>query len=901
MRGKNKGKRRYRSINTAFITTYIALVLIMVFSIGIPAFSDWKTSISRMTTDSVDKLNRESIERIDTFIQTPLDVNQTNYKMIQNGIVEISDENIRDRFFISVLGSYQDSIHSYTYATEAGEYYGAIRDTDGNMKIVRSDVGTSGRTDYYAVNKNMGEGSLLKNNSAEDYRTSAWYRAAVTQEGPVYSPVYNMAEPHELAISAVYPVYSGQKILDGVLEARIFLSDLSRYLTEIVKSYNGYGVIIEKQTGDLVASSGDADQLFHMQDGKMVRTTVNEIKNPAVEDAYRQYLSSGKTDLFSKRRGEQGRQYVNIQEYNRAGLSWVIISIIPESPQATEIQKNIRISVLTALLMSVFSIIIYLVTNYILFKPVTGLLNAAEKFTSGKLDERAPVIRNDEIGRIAEAFNEVTTAMERLVTTLNEEVTARTEELKESREQLLLILNSMAEAIFGTDLKGNCTFCNESCVKMLGYQKHEDLLGKDMREIVDHVLTGDPAESGSSEDEKKITVEEFKRTGKLGEKIFKKADGTSLNVVYHALPEFRNGEMIGAVVSFMDITEQKRSAEQIEYLSRHDGMTGLLNRTCFEQNMEQLDTEENLPLVIVYIDLNGLKLMNDTFGHAAGDLLIRKAGMLLRKSSRERDIAARVGGDEFCMLFPKTTQEEAKEIVQKIKEDFSREKIHSVTCSLSAGTAVKDQSYQHIEKIMQTAENEMYREKTASKKAFGIEAIRNIIQSLHERSPREKYHSETVSMLCEEIGKTLDLPETDLKKLREAGYMHDIGKITIPEETLLKESQFLTDFERDQLRQHVAAGYRILNLTEETMDLANGIFGHHEWWNGSGYPKGLKENEIPLASRIIAVAEAYDWVCRNRNYTGEQRKLALSEIRKGAGSQFDPRIAECFCKMILKS
>lgn len=223
--------------------------------------------------------------------------------------------------------------------------------------------------------------------------------------------------------------------------------------------------------------------------------------------------------------------------------------------------------------------------------------------------------------------------------------------LKEKDDNLELILNSTAEGIYGIDKNGNCTFCNASCLEILGYNDESELLGKNMHLQVHH----------SYRDGKSMSADECKiykalKVGKgthADDEVFWTADGTSFDVEYRSYPEFKDGKVIGAVVTFMDITERKKAYEEILYLSYHDILTGLYNKVFLEAELERLDTQRNLPISIIIGDANGLKLTNDVFGHAAGDKLLKKVADAIKRACREDDIIARIGGDEFIVLLPK--------------------------------------------------------------------------------------------------------------------------------------------------------------------------------------------------------------------------------------------------------
>ena len=172
--------------------------------------------------------------------------------------------------------------------------------------------------------------------------------------------------------------------------------------------------------------------------------------------------------------------------------------------------------------------------------------------------------------------------------------------------------------------------------------------------------------------------------------------------------------MIGGVVTFIDITDRKKKEEEIKYLSSHDMLTGLQNKWSFEKNLEIVDTPENLPISIIFADINALKLTNDIFGHSAGDELIIKSSQILKKHCRNNDIIARIGGDEFIILLPNTNKENAKKVVDRINQAFSDSCVVAIKCSLSIGMDTKVSEDQSLKEIMSNAEDAMYRDKAVS-------------------------------------------------------------------------------------------------------------------------------------------------------------------------------------------
>jgi HD-GYP domain-containing protein (c-di-GMP phosphodiesterase class II) len=245
------------------------------------------------------------------------------------------------------------------------------------------------------------------------------------------------------------------------------------------------------------------------------------------------------------------------------------------------------------------------------------------------------------------------------------------------------------------------------------------------------------------------------------------------------------------------------------------------------------------------------------------------------------------------VLLPKTDAEETLKVMGRIKTGMEKEKVFDIKCSIAVGFDTKIDSSENIEKVMGNAEREMYKEKLLSKKDYSTDTIDSILKTLHNRNSREQVHSQRVALICSKMGKAMGLTEHEVKRLKDIGYIHDIGKIVLAEEILKKEE--LNENERNQLEQHPVVGYRILNLFVNTLDLADCVYAHHEKWDGTGYPKGIKGEEIPLTSRVLAIADRYEkelW--KSGNDTVHAKAAALKEINEQSGKALDPNLAELF-------
>ncbi|MGE4549712.1 MAG: HD domain-containing phosphohydrolase [Intestinibacillus sp.] len=359
-----------------------------------------------------------------------------------------------------------------------------------------------------------------------------------------------------------------------------------------------------------------------------------------------------------------------------------------------------------------------------------------------------------------------------------------------------------------------------------------------------------------------------------------------------------DGSIEGMTCFVLNITARKEMEAQRQYYSYHDKLTGLYNRRYYEDVLAAINQEQNYPISIVMGDLNGLKLVNDAFGHFVGDELLKLAAQAITSVCTPEDIAARWGGDEFIILLPQTASAEAESFVARVKEQCAKLQIHSVNLDISFGWSTLQNTEQDIHATIIHAENLMYKHKMSESKSMRSQTIHTIMHTLHEKNPREEAHSKRVGELSQKTGICMGLAETDVKTLYLMGYLHDIGKIAI-EEGILNKPGSLTAQERDAIRKHPEIGCRIIRSSYENSDFAETILAHHERWDGTGYPKGLKGDEIPLFSRIISIADSYDAMTSERPYKKAMTpQAALLELQNHAGKQFDPEVVDAFIQCV---
>ena len=360
-----------------------------------------------------------------------------------------------------------------------------------------------------------------------------------------------------------------------------------------------------------------------------------------------------------------------------------------------------------------------------------------------------------------------------------------------------------------------------------------------------------------------------------------------------------NGEVEALEGIIIDISRQKLWEDQSRHMVDHDYLTGLHNRLYFETQKQLLDSQEqNLPISVIIADINGVRLINDAFGHSEGDTIIRETAKIIEECCRETDVLARTGGDEFSILMPNTSSEEAYAVLQAIQSACHRHngtaQNHLFDISLSVGFGTRATAGDSMAHTVKTAEEYLCNRKLLSRKSSHNALLNSIMTTMFERSQETEEHAERIAVLAKRIGRRLELTQKQLDELELLSMLHDIGKIAIDDRILNKPGK-LNDDEWAIMKKHPEIGYRIAMTSPDLESIADYILSHHERWDGKGYPQGLHGTEIPLLSRILAVADAFDAMTQNRVYRAAlSHTQALEEILTHMGTQFDPDIARIF-------
>ncbi|MDQ7789134.1 MAG: PocR ligand-binding domain-containing protein [Eubacteriales bacterium] len=346
--------------------------------------------------------------------------------------------------------------------------------------------------------------------------------------------------------------------------------------------------------------------------------------------------------------------------------------------------------------------------------------------------------------------------------------------------------------------------------------------------------------------------------------------------------------------------ELMRAKDKLNYLSAHDPLTGLYNRIRFEDEMRRLERGRHDRVGIIVCDVDGLKLINDTLGHEAGDGLLSAAAGIIQSTFRDGDIVSRIGGDEFAVVLPSAPEAVIESACRKIRDRVTAYN-HSHTelpLSMSVGFAIGDTSGPvTINDLFKEADNNMYREKLHRSMSARSAIVQTLMKALEARDFVTEGHADRLQTLVVRVAIVLGMPEHQVSDLRLLAQFHDIGKVGIPDRILFKPASLMPE-ETSEMRRHCEIGHRIALSAPDMIPIADWILKHHEWWNGQGYPLGLQGEGIPLECRILAVVDAYDAMTNDRPYRPAMpHETATDELLRCAGTQFDPLVVEKFVQL----
>lgn len=477
-------------------------------------------------------------------------------------------------------------------------------------------------------------------------------------------------------------------------------------------------------------------------------------------------------------------------------------------------------------------------------------------------------------------------------------------ELEKSRQYFIDIINCLPDPTFAIDRHGKVIAWNKA-IEQLTNTPAREMVGKDNYEyaipfygtrkpiLIDYVLNPG-LEKGAQysymiNNGDTIVAEAYSPNLRKGEGIYLWGSAS--------LIRDNEGNVMGAINIIKDITYSKETQKQLRFLSIHDSLTGLYNRSYFEEEILRLSNSRYQPLTVILCDVDGLKMINDSMGHHKGDELLKAAAGALRSAFRSSDAVSRIGGDEFAILLPNTDLEAAHQAYTRIMlavDDYNQTN-PTFPLSLSAGFA---SGQLPIKDIIVEADNYLNRNKLHRSRSTKSHLTSTLMAMLAERDYITEGHADRLESLAGIMADAAALSPQDKSILILLAKFHDIGKVGIPDKLLFKPSA-LTKEEREEMRRHSEIGYRIAISSPELSHIASYILHHHEWWDGNGYPLGLAGEKIPLPCRILSILDAYDAMTSDRPYRNAMTcNQAAAEIKSQSGTQFDPNLVEIFLNIL---
>ncbi len=698
-----------------------------------------------------------------------------------------------------------------------------------------------------------------------DFSNRPWYILAENNEGINYTSSYVNLSKDKMIVTISKALRNTDDSLYGILGADIDILAISNIINETEIGEKGFAFLVDSQM-QLLAFPG---------------LTIDLDEGPQTTDIFSGVeQKTGFIDNITIDNTQGVLAYNSFDENN-----YYIGVFMPLNEYSANLYTLRNISLITNFVIIIVSLLTFIVFKNRIQRPFSMLINDIlaidiEKNISYRLDES----KNKEYKEVIKAINSSLSSTDYF---FHQTIDTHNKLIIEN-QRVNLLMDSTADIIFEINLDKRFKSVYGKGIEKLNMSS-SDFIGKTIIEVF--------KDDGYERDQiysKALTGKHiiYDWSIKKGDKIL--YFESSISPIYDD-----KNHIFGAVGISRDITEAMEKQRKVEYISTHDFLTDLYNRRYFVESFSRINEETNYPLGLMMLDLNGLKILNDAYGHDIGDIALKETAHYILTLSPQNSIVSRIGGDEFAIIFTKTTEHILEKTKTDIQEALSKVVIKNVPLSIAIGYEITNDISEKLEDIIKNAENSMYRNKLTEGKSIRNNTINAIFETLTTKHEQEKIHSKRVAYYSKELGKALGIKSDDLKELELAGLYHDIGKITMADSILNKPGK-LTENEFKIIKKHTENGYNILRAADQYSRLAEYALSHHEWWDGNGYPQGLKAEETPLFARIISVCDAYEAMTSKRPYKEPiSKEAAIIELKKYSGRQFDPSLVTIFIEKVL--
>lgn len=362
-------------------------------------------------------------------------------------------------------------------------------------------------------------------------------------------------------------------------------------------------------------------------------------------------------------------------------------------------------------------------------------------------------------------------------------------------------------------------------------------------------------------------------------------------------------EIDEVLIIIRDMTERVQLEKRLREMAERDSLTKLYNRLYFEERLNRYESAEARHFSIILIDIDGLKIVNDTLGHLYGDMLIISTAEMLNSLFGDAGCVARVGGDEFAIILEGLSQQLIEDKLLKLKRMLAEhnEMSDTLKISVSSGYSYIGNGRINTKWMFQEADNNMFQNKLLKESSNRSSLVKTLMKALEARDFITEGHAERMESNAVKMGEYLKLPQNQMDRIKLLVKFHDIGKVGIPDVILNKPSR-LTEEEWKIMKTHSNIGKRIAEASTELEEIANLILLQHERWDGKGYPLGIEGMDIPIECRILSIVDAYDAMTNDRPYRKAMPySAAEQQLDEGSGSQFDSELVRVFKEVITDS
>lgn len=464
------------------------------------------------------------------------------------------------------------------------------------------------------------------------------------------------------------------------------------------------------------------------------------------------------------------------------------------------------------------------------------------------------------------------------------------EKLKESESRYKELFENASALIFTFEASGIITSYNHFFADLLSLPYNgkgliiEDYLSKDTKNILNGKSFYDYC---MAQIEARIEVQ------------FVDDEGREIYVELNNRIIFHQGKMGELQSVGNDVSDKKLAEARIRYLTEHDTLTGLNNRLYFDEKLIELEKNDQKNVGIIMGDVNGLKMVNDAFGHKTGDLMLVAIAQILKEIfTSPTDTISRLSGDEFAII---THERNIPFMIDQIQLACQKLTQFPFVVDISLGYSIRKKVAQSLDSVFREADHLMYRNKLRRSKRIKLGMIDALKTQLEVKSIETARHSQRMGKIAQIFGSYIELNDAVLEELLLAVSVHDIGMVSVDKRIIEKKGN-LSTAEYKEVMKHSEIGYHLLIATPSLAGVGEDVLSHHENFDGSGYPQGLKAQEIPFVSRIIAIIDAYETLTGTKSYRQAiSSDAALEELLRYKGTKYDPQILDEFVACIKNS